>query len=107
MTQDQEETLGRLLRDDAPPERDALFRFGVFERRERQRFQRRSLALLAAAAGFAVIFWLGFNAGAGLLVTAVIAVFCAAFAVSYVLSMRGVAQLLRRLRSGRRTAEKN
>ena len=106
MTQDQEERLGRLLREDAPPKRDPLFRLGVLERREHQRFQRRSLALLAAAASLALIFWIGFNAGAGLLATLVVALFCAAVAVSYFLSMRGVTELWRRLRSGDRPVRK-
>jgi len=49
MTDDLDSKLGALLRAGAPPERDPLFRIRVLERRERERYRRRSRALLAGA----------------------------------------------------------
>lgn len=44
-----DEKLSRLLRADATPERDARFRIGLIERRERARYQRHQRKLLALA----------------------------------------------------------
>jgi hypothetical protein len=98
MTEQHDERLGRLLREDAPPERDALFRLSVLQRRERQRFQRLSLVLLTAALAIAVIVGIGFNAGFDLISTGALALLCAAFAVAVFFSLPGVAMLLSRLR---------
>lgn len=96
-----DEKLGALLREavgvGAPPERDPMFRLGVIERRERQRYQRRSLILAIAAIAVAIVFAIGFNAGANLLVTSAIALLFAALAAAIVLSVPGVRELLRRL----------
>jgi choline-glycine betaine transporter len=98
MSEDFDERLGRLLREDAPSDRSALFRLSVLERRERQRFQRRSAVLAAAAAVFAIVAAIGFNVGIDLSAMAVIVVLCALLAISFFLSAPGVAMLVRRLR---------
>jgi hypothetical protein len=55
MEQQVDAKIGRLLRADAPAERDVLFRIGLIERRERVRYRRRQQALLAAALVFAAL----------------------------------------------------
>jgi hypothetical protein len=102
MTQDQDrdENLGALLRGamgEALPERDPLFRLAVLERRERQRFQRRTLVLAIAAIAAALVFAFGFGAGANLLVTSLVALVLAALAASVAVSIPAVRELLRRL----------
>ena len=104
MSEDIDERLGRLLREDAPSDRSALFRLGVLERRERQRFQRRSVVLAAAAVAFAVIVAIGFSVGIDLFAMSVIVILCALLAISFFISAPGVAMLLRHLR---RTAGRN
>jgi hypothetical protein len=97
MTQDIDERLGRLLREDAPPERDALFRIRLLERREHQRFRHRSLVLLAGAVVLAVIPAIAFTV-ANPLVAGLIAVFSAALIAAGLFSVRGVLQAVRWLR---------
>ena len=87
MTPDEDEHIANLLRAAAPPARDAIFRLGVLERRERQRFQRRSLLLLAAALASVLCFWIGLGAGAGLAGTAMI-LCCVRSAGRFVFSLR-------------------
>ena len=104
MSEDIDERLGRLLREDAPSDRSALFRLGVLERRERQRFRKRSTVLAVAAVVLAAIVAIGFNAGIDLFATAAIVVLCALLVLAFLVSAPGVAILLRRLR---RTAGKS
>ncbi|MBZ5578406.1 MAG: hypothetical protein LAP40_17725 [Acidobacteriia bacterium] len=47
MSEDRDNRLVELLRADAPPERDPVFRLKVLERREQRQFQRRLLTMLA------------------------------------------------------------
>lgn len=49
MEEQVDEKIARLLRMDAPPERDPWFRISLIERRERMRYQRRQQKLLGAA----------------------------------------------------------
>lgn len=48
MNGDDDQQLSELLRSLAPPERDALFRINVLERRERREFVQRVVLLLGA-----------------------------------------------------------
>ena len=98
MTEDLDKKLGRLLRGDAPPERDPLFRIRVLERRERQRFQRRSQTLLAVAVVAAVLPALILTLGTDLIVPGLIAVFCIAVIAASLFSVRSVLQVVRQLR---------
>lgn len=104
--QDQDERFGRLLRGDAPPECDALFRISVLERRERVRFQQRSLVMVVAAAAVAVIFGLGFGMGLDLLATTAVAFVVAGLAAAFVLSIPGVIEI-RRLLGSRKSTERS
>jgi amino acid permease len=101
-----DEKLGELLRSDAPPTRDAMFRLSVLERRERQRYQRKSVILAASAIMLAVVLWVGFNA-ADRIATFFVAALCIALAGACVLSVPGVLQLVRRLRDVRAASGKN
>ena len=98
MTEGLDEKLGRLPRADAPPERDPLFRIRVLERRERQRFQHRSQMLLAAAVVVAVFPALILTLGTSLIAPGLIAAFCIAVIAAGLFSIRGVLQVVRRLR---------
>jgi hypothetical protein len=100
MSEREDRTLGELLRD-APPERDALFRLGVIERRERQRFRRRSIVLLVASVSLLGVFWLGWRAGVDLIATAALAALGAALIGACLLSAPGVLEVMRRLRNDR------
>ncbi|HEV7689492.1 MAG TPA: hypothetical protein VGO52_01655 [Hyphomonadaceae bacterium] len=94
----EDEKLGELLRSDAPSARDAMFRLSVLERRERQRFQRKSVIIAAAAVMLALVLWVGF-ASTDRVATFLVAALCIAFAGACVLSVPGVIQLVHRLRS--------
>jgi hypothetical protein len=102
----EDDKLGQLLRSDAPSTRDAMFRLSVLERRERQRYERRSVILLAAAATAAIVLWIGFLL-AGPLATFLIALLCASLAGACFISVPGALQLLRRLRDLRLPARKS
>jgi hypothetical protein len=52
---DQDQKLARLLRADAPPERDPHFRIALLERRTRQRYQRRQRVLIMGSIMLAVL----------------------------------------------------
>jgi len=98
MTQDIDERLGKLLRADAPPERDALFRIALLERRERKRFRHRSLTLLAAAAVLGVVPAVALTLVDNPLAAGVIAIFGMALIGASLSSFRGVLQVMRWLR---------
>jgi len=55
MSRTTDDQLGRLLREDAPPVRDPLFRIGLVERRERQRYRQRLRKRVLIAALLAVL----------------------------------------------------
>lgn len=104
MTEQQDERLGDLLRSYAPPPRDALFRLAVLERREQKRFQQRSLVLVIAAVIVAAIFAGGVALRANLFLTALVALLIAAVAGACVISLRGVREVMHRLRARNSTA---
>jgi hypothetical protein len=105
MNEREDERLGQALRD-APPERDALFRLSVIERRERQRFQRRSVGLTIASILFLAVVSFGWSAGAGLVVTAASVALGAGLIVACIVSAPGVTEILRRLRTSQVAAPK-
>jgi len=100
MNQDVDERLGRLLRADAPPERDALFRLRVIERRERLRYRHRTLTLLGAAALTALLGVASFTAVQSPFAAGAIALLGLAVVTAGVLSVRGVLQVLELARGG-------
>lgn len=98
MTQDSDEELGRLLRADAPAERDPMFRIRLLERRARKRYRRRSHLLLGVTTALMVI-----PAGVLVLATdrlaaALAVTFGIALAAATLVSARGVLQVVRHLR---------
>jgi hypothetical protein len=99
MSEDHDERIGALLRSEAPPVRDVMFRLAVLERREQKRFRQRSLVLLTAAIAVSVIFAGGVAAGEDLVITALVAMLIAGLAGACVLSLRGVREVLHRLRT--------
>ena len=91
-----DDRIGELLRADAPPARDPMFRLSVLERREREWFRQRSLVLLCGALALAVIAAIGISAGGDAAMTTVVLVVLAALAVGYVLYRPAVTRLLQR-----------
>lgn len=104
--QNQDERFGRLLREDAPAERDALFRISVLERRERMRFRQRSLVMILGAAVVAAALGTGFAAGLDLLAATAVAFVIAGLATAFVFSVPGVFEVRRRL-GNRKSAERS
>jgi hypothetical protein len=102
MSNELDERLGQLLRQDAPPVRDPMFRIALLERRERQRYQRRQRMVLASAAVLAVLFavmvTLNRTLGDRMWMVLLAAVFCTAALVASAVSIRGVLQVVRHLR---------
>jgi hypothetical protein len=96
MSEGEDERLGALLRQDAPPAPDPMFRMKVLERREKMRFRRHSLLLAALALALAVVAWVGISAGGETAETTVALVFGIALAVGYVLYRPAVTRLLQR-----------
>ena len=96
MSEGEDERLGALLRQDAPPALDPMFRMKVLERREKMRFRRHSLLLAALALALAVVAWIGISAGGETAETTVALVFGIALAVGYVLYRPAVTRLLQR-----------
>lgn len=94
-----DEELGRLLRADAPPERDALFRIQVLERRERHRYRRLAMKRLVVTAALITL-------PAVLLVdepikAALFVLFGLALSAALVVSFQGLRQALRWTRQSR------
>jgi hypothetical protein len=58
-----DERITSALQHDAPPPRDPVFRYQVLQRRERQRFHRRTLGALTGAGGVLVVSALTVSAG--------------------------------------------
>ena len=98
MTQDIDERLGRLLRADAPPERDPLFRIRLLERREQRRFRQRSLTLLVGAAVLTVIPAITLALVDNPIAAGVIAAFVVALIGAGLASFRGLLHAVRWLR---------
>jgi hypothetical protein len=104
MTDDLDQKLGNLLRADAPLERDPLFRIGLIERSERQRYHRRQRTLLVSAVGLAVLFAVIIAVGAAALPRAelfragLVIMLVLALTIAALFSIRGVRQVIRSLR---------
>jgi len=103
MSEHLDEELGRLLREDAPAERDALFRIGLLEHRERRRYESRRRMLFASAVAAALLFVVLMTLWRSLpreklLSTGLVAVFGIALILASVVSIRGAHQALRWMR---------
>ena len=98
MSEGEDERLGALLRQDAPPARDPMFRLKVLERRETARFRRQSLFLIAVAVVLTAAAWLGVSIGGETAQTIIALVFAASLGVGYVVYRPAVTRLLQRLR---------
>lgn len=98
MTADVDAAIANLLRDDAPRERDPLFRVAVLERLEHARFRRRRRALLALALTFAAIASFGLLARGEARDAAGVLLVGAALTAAYFVLLPGVTQLLSRAR---------
>ena len=84
------------LQHDAPPPRDPLFRIQLLERRERQRFRRRTLQALAAGAAVLVVSALTVSAGSMAYVAGSVLLF-ALVLVTGAVAMPEFGRLIRRL----------
>ena len=95
MSEDRDRRIGNLLRADAPPARDPVFRLRVLERREQRQFQRTLFTILAGALVIVLVSALGIGIGGGALEATGSLVVGAALASAW-LAFRG--RLLRVLR---------
>jgi hypothetical protein len=82
MNMDLDERIATVLRENAPPQRDAMFRIAVLERLERQRFKRRLSLLAVAAAAVVVLVSLGYGARSNASGSIGVLLLCAVLAVS-------------------------
>ncbi len=102
MTQDTDSKLGALLRADAPPERDTLFRIAVVEHRERRRYRQPLTMLTVVSAALAVLPAIVLTVVANRLEAGLIALFCVGLLAAGLFSVRGVLQVVRGLRQDAR-----
>jgi hypothetical protein len=107
MMHDQDERIGALLRENAPPERDALFRLAVLERREQKRFRRHSTLLLAAALATLAVVAVTYAMSADLVTSAITAMIAATLMGACFLSVPGALEIRRRLQGRREITRKN
>jgi len=103
MEEQMDEKIGRLLRMDAPAERDPWFRISLIERRERMRYQRRQQKLLGVALLIALFIVLPLMLrptlfSMELLRSSLIALFALALIAAAVRAVHGLRQALRWLR---------
>jgi hypothetical protein len=96
MSEDQDFRITGLLKADAPPPRDPVFRVSVLERREQKRFQRRLYTMLAGALVILLVATLAVNIRAGALGTMGVLAVGAALASAYVAFRGFLPQILRR-----------
>ena len=101
MNEDIDAKLGRLLRGNAPAERDPLFRIRVLEHRERQRYQQRQRVVLMAAVALAVLPALVLALAGQLVTFGPLVLFGGALVTAAAFALRGVRRALRWLRAGR------
>jgi hypothetical protein len=87
-----------LLHEDAPPERDPLFRVEVLQRIERATYRRRLVAAVAGAAVFAVIAVLGATVGGAPRSAAIPLLIGAALTCGYFVLAPVLTQMLARFR---------
>jgi hypothetical protein len=92
-----DEKIAGLLRQDAPPARDPMFRLNVLERRERERFQLRTRLMVAGGLLVAVIALVGVSMGGDVAQTTIALLVLAALASGYVLYRPAVTRLLQRI----------
>ncbi len=90
--------IAALLQEDAPPARDPVFRIGVMERRERDRFRRRSLILLAASLLIALVGAIAVAMGGRTAQTAMVLLVSAGLAAVYYFYAPLLQRLLQRFR---------
>jgi hypothetical protein len=83
------------LQRDAPPPRDPAFRYQVLERREQQRFRRRALGSLAAAAAVAVVSALSITAGGESYTAGSVLLFALVLVLGGVVYLPGFGRLMR------------
>jgi len=113
MTEEIDDRLGRLLRADSVPQRDALFRIRLLERGERQRYRRQAavqravLVLLVAAP--LILWWITPEAlsrarapVSQLLREALLVAFVLALVAAVGFSVRGILQAVRWMRGSPR-----
>ena len=81
---DFDERIAALLSDGAPPQSDPIFRIKVLERRERQRFRRKSVSLAIASLALIASVWGTHGVGASLAEAAAIVLLCAALGALFV-----------------------
>ena len=96
MTQDKDQRIADLLRADAPPARDPLFRLKVLERREHRQFRQRSFTMFAGVLVIILVSTISISFERGSMETAGVLAIGTALASSY-LAFRGrLLQILRR-----------
>ena len=91
-----DERITAALHHDAPPPRDPLFRIQLLERRERQRFRRRTQQALAGAAAVLIVSALTASAGSMAYVAGSVLLF-ALVLVTGAVAMPEFGRLIRRL----------
>jgi hypothetical protein len=98
MNDQQDERLGQLLRADAPPPRDPMFRLSVLERREEKRFRNRSLMLVGLAMAAALASWFAVSIGGWTFETVSVLIALAIAAIGWWTYAPALRALLRRFR---------
>jgi peptidoglycan/LPS O-acetylase OafA/YrhL len=99
MTHDPDPRFADLLRKDAPPERDPVFRVEVLCRLERAKYRRRLCALLALGLVLAAIAAVGVGIGGAAREATGVLLIGAALAAAYFIVAPALTQLLARLRT--------
>ena len=99
MSKDFDTRMARLLRADAPPERDAMFRISLIERREQQLHRQRARTRVVVAAVLLVLPAIALSL-ARPLAAAMLGAFGVALVVAGVVCVRGLRQALGWLRNG-------
>jgi hypothetical protein len=99
MTHDPHPRFTDLLRKDAPPERDPVFRVEVLCRLERAKYRRRLVALLALALVLAAVAAVGVGIGGAARETTSALLIGVALTAAYFIVAPALTQLLARLRS--------
>jgi hypothetical protein len=79
-----DERIAALLREGAPPKSDPVFRILLLERRERQRFKRKSMSLAIFAAALVASVGGAQSVGASLAEAAAIVLLCVSLAALFV-----------------------
>ncbi len=99
MTHDSDQRIADLLREDAPAERDPMFRVGVLDRLERAKYRRRLTTVIACAVALAAIALLGVSVGGAVRETTSVLLVVVALATAYFVVAPAVMSLLARLRT--------